>query len=651
LSHQLKSPINSIESLLRVITDGFSGETNAKTIQLIQRALTKTEEARELVNDLLNYQKYSTTAVRKEKAELVQVVTTLFNRYTAAATDKNIALSLETPPSTRIFFSGEKRGMELALGNFLDNAVKYCRPGGQVAVGINLDHDRRTAHVRISDSGPGISKEDLSRLFTPFFRSGSTRAGTSGSGLGLSIADSIIRQHEGTIAVDSTPGKGTTVTVTLPVIGVEHAPEKPRKRIVIIGGVTAGPKAAARLRRLDEDLDITIVEKSEFLSYAGCGIPAYLSGKVTSPKALMSTADATLRDVNFFEHIKNIKIRNKTLAERIDRKKKEVHVRHLETGATASLPYDILIVATGARSLVPPIPGIDNPCVHSLYNIEDAERIKEVFSHRLATDVFIIGGGLIGVETADSLMASGARVTILERDPHILKLFDPDISRKIREILSLKGIKVQTGVTVKEILHENNQARIVTDKGPFLADLIILSAGVCPNAELAKEAGLEVGPHGGVKVDDYLRTSDPSIYAIGDCAETKSLLGHNVRYLPLGSISTKMGRIAADNIAGKRNRFRGGLGTTMFRIFDTSAGRTGLGEADARREGFDPVSVIAGGLDHTHYYEGADNIVLKVIADRKSRQLLGAQGYGSGAVITRIEILASAISARMTIQD
>jgi pyruvate/2-oxoglutarate dehydrogenase complex dihydrolipoamide dehydrogenase (E3) component/rhodanese-related sulfurtransferase len=248
-------------------------------------------------------------------------------------------------------------------------------------------------------------------------------------------------------------------------------------------------------------------------------------------------------------------------------------------------------------------------------------------------------------------MAAGARVTILEKDSHILRLFDPDISQKIREILSLKGIKIITDIAIREIRHEDSRSRIVTDRGEFSADLIILSAGVKPNAELGAQAGLALGPKGGIAVDEYLRTSDQSIYAVGDCAETKNPLSQKSAFLPLGSISTKMGRIAADNIAGRKNTFSGGIGTTMFKVFEISVARTGLGTDEARREGYEAVSVVVSGLDHTHYYKGAEDVILKVIADRGSRRLLGAQGYGRGDVISRIEILACAVSQKLALSD
>ncbi|MBN1523605.1 MAG: FAD-dependent oxidoreductase [Spirochaetales bacterium] len=651
LSHELKSPLNSIESMLKVIADGFAGDVDPKAMLFVQRAISKTGEARTLITDLLNFQKYTTGEVEKKEIESVSLLASVFRSVQMTASDKNISLSFQIPPNKKVYIEGEYAGIYRAFGNILENAIKYTPESGAVSIHCGISSDAKILRCTIEDTGPGFSDEDKSHLFTPFYRSPLQRGKTPGFGLGLSITKRVIDLHGGTIMVESQKEKGSRFTVELPILRVEVSRDKKQKRILIIGGVTAGPKAAARIRRLDETAEITIIEQSEFLSYAGCGIPSYLSGKVNSPKALMSTSDNTLRDVHFFEFIKNIKILNRTRALHIDCENKEVEVQDLVSKNKSTLPYDTLVLATGAKSVVPGIPGIDGEHVHSLYNIEDAERIKKRFARQHAVDVFIIGGGLIGVETAESLMACGARVTILEKDDHILKLFDPDISAKILSVLSMRGIKTLTNVKVEKISHQDDKSIIITDKGEFHADMIILSTGVKPNAELGVKAGLEIGKAGGIVVDKYLRTSDSSVYAIGDCAESMNLLCGDCRYLPLGSVSTKMGRIAADNIAGKKSVFEGSLGTTMFKVFDVSVARTGLGLAEAKAAGFDAVSVVVSGLDRTHYYQETEYIVLKLVADRKTKRLLGAQGYGRGDCVSRIEILAVAMTKKMTLHD
>ena len=425
-----------------------------------------------------------------------------------------------------------------------------------------------------------------------------------------------------------------------------------RKKVLIIGGVTAGPKAAARIRRLDETADITIIERSEFLSYSGCGLPSYISGRVRSPKALMSTSDNTIRDINFFESIKNITIHNRTEATGIDRKNKVVKVKDLATGKERNVPYDVLVIATGAASSVPDIPGISLAGIYSLHRMEDAEAIKNECSKRNARDIYIIGGGLIGIETAESLIAAGARVTILEREPTILSnLFDPDFALKIQNALNRKGIKVITGVSIKKITRKGNQLVFSTDRGKYFADLVILSTGVRPNSGLARKAGLALSAIGAIKVNANLQTSDNSIYAIGDCAESMNFITGQHEYWPLGSISTKMGRIAADNICGRPMEFPGFIGTTMFQNFDISIARTGLTASSARRHGFFPESVVITGLDRAHYSKNAEYVTLKIIADAKTRVILGAQAFGRGDVVRQVQIFAAAITRNLTLSD
>lgn len=316
------------------------------------------------------------------------------------------------------------------------------------------------------------------------------------------------------------------------------------------------------------------------------------------------------------------------------------------------IPYDILVLATGGNSKIPEIEGIKNPSVYSFYNIEDAEKIIKELEEASAKDVLIIGGGLVGVETSESLIESGARVTIIEKDLSILlNYFDFEFAKKIEKELSQKGIKIITSCKIEKIENMENKLLIRTDNGIFVSDFIILSAGVEPNIELAKEAGLELGITGGIKVDKYLRTSDPNIYAAGDCAETFHYITKKPAYWPLGSVSIKMGRIVANNIAGIKTTFKGSLGTTLFKVFDLTCARTGLTTKKAKEAGFDVISAIVTGLDKEHYSSNSQYIFLKLIADKKTKKILGAQGIGKGMVSKRIQILASSISCGATVGE
>ena len=654
LSHQLKSPINALESLLGAVTEGFTGDVDSKTLHFLKKAMGKAQEARRIVSDLIRYEQYGSAKEGKfERIDLSGMVASLGGLYGVAAAEKNIMLTTMVPERKNIITRGIKGGLESAITNLIDNAIRYTPENGTITLSVSALENEKTCAVVVHDTGCGVAQEDVRKLFTPFFRSASSKGSAPGTGLGLAIVKRVVESHGGSVAVESEINKGTTFTITFPYEAIEDSASAKagRKRVVIVGGVTAGPKAAARLRRLDEDADITIIEQGEFLSYAGCGIPSYIRGSVKSPKALMSTADNTLRDVHFFEAIKNIRIVNRTEAIAIERPQKLLRLKSVPGGREWSIPYDVLVLATGAASIVPPINGIDALGVFSLYNINDAEAIKRRLEEKPASDVCILGGGLVGIETAESLLLAGGRVTVLEKDACILKLFDPDIAGKITGALNLKGIKVVTGVTISEIRHQRGQHEIITDRGNFTADIIILSAGVKPNSSLGAAAGLGIGLSGGIMVNELLQTSDPSIYAIGDCAESRHLVTGNYSYLPLGSISTKMGRIAADNICGKNVKFPGSIGTTMFKIFDIQIARTGLGMKEALDCGFDPLSAVVSGLDHAHYESNAQQVVIKVLADRKTQRLLGAQGYGKGDAASRIGLLAAAISQGLTLEQ
>jgi NADPH-dependent 2,4-dienoyl-CoA reductase/sulfur reductase-like enzyme/rhodanese-related sulfurtransferase/anti-sigma regulatory factor (Ser/Thr protein kinase) len=658
LSHQLKSPIHAIQSLLKTITEGFTGSVNPRALHLIGRAANRASQAEEMITDLLDYQLYSqqkeAAKSPKEEFDITALLNSLSIRYISQASERDVSLRSELPLETRVLVLGDSRSMEHAIRNIIENAIKYTPAQGRVTVELSYRESEKRCLIRVSDTGYGIKESELESIFDPFYRSIKHRANISGTGLGLPIAKTVITSHGGTITAQSEENVGTTFEITLPLARVLQKKDQKtdRTRVVIIGGVTAGPKAAARLRRLNEELDITIVEKSEFLSYSGCGIPYYIAGRVNSPRALMSTADHTMRDVHFFEAIKNINTLNNTMAVAIDRGNKRIKIRELKTGKTSYLPYDKLILATGAVPDEPAIPGLDQEGIFSLYRIEDAEAIKRELAGRNAPDVFIIGGGLIGVESAESLMVAGARVTILERESCILNtMMDRDVSTKIQNELHRKGIKIVTGVRIRTIKKEKRHLSIVADEDLYRADLVILCTGVKPNNSLAKEAGLELGESEGVKVNRYLQTSDEDIYAVGDCAESINLVTKHHEYWPLGSISTKMGRIVADNIAGREREFNGSIGTAMLRAFNINIARTGLTTERAAAAGFDVETSLINGLDKAHYCENAEYVTLKVIADRETRRILGAQGYGRGDIVSKIGIFACAVTLGLTLAE
>ena len=330
------------------------------------------------------------------------------------------------------------------------------------------------------------------------------------------------------------------------------------RKVVIVVGVAAGPKVAAKLRRLDPAAEITIIEKGHFLSYAGCGLPYYISGVVKEQKDLMATPLGVLRDPAFFEKTMNVKVLNHTEATRIDRQGRRVEVRSAE--GTRWLGYGVLVLATGAHAVRPRLPGIDLANVFTLHRIEDAEGIKALLGKAqrpggeppelLGRNAVIIGGGLIGVEMAEALAADGSRVTLVEMLPQILPMLDWEMATLVQRHMEAKGIRVLTGAAAERIEGRDLAEAIVVNGQRLPADLVVVAVGVRANADLAREAGVEIGTTGAIKVDATMRTSDPSIYAAGDCTEDRHLVTGAPVFISNGATSNKKGRVAAINIAG-----------------------------------------------------------------------------------------------------
>ena len=424
-------------------------------------------------------------------------------------------------------------------------------------------------------------------------------------------------------------------------------------RIVVVGGVAAGPKAAARARRLAPDAEITIVEKDEILSYAGCGLPYYISGMVEDRTELMATPIGVLRDPEFFAKVKDINVMNRTEAVSIDREAQELEVRDLTSGEAQRLPYDRLILATGAEPFQPPIPGSDLDNVLQLKRVEDADRLRAEMADQSCPLVTIIGGGLIGMEMTEAFTECGSAVTIVEMLPHVLPMLDPDMSILVEEHMRQVGVKVLNGTMVESIEGDGNNhvAKVVTSAGTFPSQLVLESVGIRPNVELARKAGLIIGVSGGIHVNHYMQTSDPNIYAAGDCAEKTCFVRGTDCFLPLGSVANKEGRVAGSNAVGYTTRFPGVAGTTALKIFDWNVGRAGLSVSQAEELGIPILAATVCAPDKPHYYPGAELIVLKLVAEKATRRLIGIQGVGPGDVIKRVDVAVTAMTAGLTIDD
>lgn len=422
-------------------------------------------------------------------------------------------------------------------------------------------------------------------------------------------------------------------------------------KIIVIGGVAAGPKVAAKIMRLNPEAEVTILEKGKYLSYAGCGLPYYVSGQVKEQKDLMSTPIGVVRDAAFFQKVKNVKVLNQTEALEIDRAGKRVRLRRQGEDQDQWQEYDKLVIATGARPIVPPLPNAGLENIFTLHGIHDAEGIRALLAQTKAREVVMMGGGLIGVETAEALVQCGCRVTLVEMMPQILKVLDWEMARLVEKHMESHGVRVLTQTQVTAFEGEGRVSAVLTSQGRLPAGAVILGIGVRPNVDLARAAGLRIGPTGGLQVDEAMRTSDPDIYAAGDCVESVDLVTGRPCFVPLGSTANKQGRVAAINVCGGNDRFPGVLGSTVCQVFDFCVARTGLTESAARQHGYEVTTVLVPDSDRAHYMPDAKLLVIKLIVDSRTRKLLGAQAVGPGVGDKRIDVAAMAITAGMTVDQ
>ncbi len=422
------------------------------------------------------------------------------------------------------------------------------------------------------------------------------------------------------------------------------------QKVVVIGGVAAGPKAAVKIKRLDQDAEVTMIEKGHFLSYAGCGLPYYVGNDIRHQKELYLMGYGIPRDPEFFAAVKGVNVRNHTEALKIDRHEKKVLLREPD-GKKTWIDYDKLLLCTGANPVIPPIPGVDLKHVHTLHSIPDAEAVKNLATSKKEGNAVIIGGGLIGVETAEALSHQGWHVTIVEMLPQVLSMLDWEMAKLVENRMKDNGVTILTQTRVTALEGEKAVERVVTDKGELPADLVILAVGVRPNVKLAREAGLALGPLGGIKVNERMQTSDDSIYAAGDCVENVHLMTGEPIYAPQGSTANKQGRVAAINICGGHDTFPGVMGAMVCKMFDYSAGRTGLNAEEARKQGFDVITVLVPAADKAHYMPNVRGVTLKLVVDKKTRRLLGTNAVGTGAVSQRIDQVTLAIMANLTVDE
>ena len=424
------------------------------------------------------------------------------------------------------------------------------------------------------------------------------------------------------------------------------------ERILIIGGVAAGLKAASKIRRGNPRAQITVVEKGAMISYGACGMPYYVAGEVKDINDLMKTPVGAMRNPDFFKKVKDIIVLVNTVATTIDRKGKTVAVKNLQTGEEALLLYDKLVIGTGAFPVKPPLPGIELANIRQLWHPDDAQAVRQGLEDQQFKNAVIIGAGLVGMEMAEALAKWNLNITVIEMKDQIFPAFlDKEIAGITEKYVQGKGITILTGEKVTGFSGNGKVATVKTDQRNIPADLVILAIGARPNVELARAAGLTIGTTGAIAVDEYLRTNDPDIYAGGDCVENMNILSGEKVFAPMGSTANKHGRIIGENLCGGNVKFRGVLNTVAVKVLDLNVGKTGLTEADAKRLGYDYITTMTAGHDKPHYMPGAKLISVKLIVDVQTRKVLGMQAVGEGDVSKRVDVVATTLLFGGTIDD
>ena len=422
------------------------------------------------------------------------------------------------------------------------------------------------------------------------------------------------------------------------------------QRIVVIGGVAAGLKAAAKVRRLDAEAQITVLERGELVSYGACGLPYFIGGEVEQVRQLMSSPSGALRTPEFFKKAKNLDVLTRMEAVAIEREAKIVHALNLETGAKQQFAYDKLVLATGASPLKPAWPGVEKENIFHVWRPQDAAAIRRGLETQKYEKAVVIGAGLIGLEIAEALRMWDVDVTVVEMKNQLFPaLLDEDMAQELELSLAAKGLQFLKEEAVEAFGGDAQVREVKTDKRTLTADLVILALGARPNVELARQAGLEIGTSGAIAVNEYLQTSDKAIFAGGDCAENTHRVSGEKVFLPMGSTANKHGRVIGENLCGAGVKFGGVLGTAAVKLFEMQVGRTGLNERQGAAAGFECVSVTVAGYDRPHYMKAARKVLLKLTADAVSRQLLGMQAWGEGDVVKRVDVAAMALSLGATV--
>lgn len=414
------------------------------------------------------------------------------------------------------------------------------------------------------------------------------------------------------------------------------------EKIVIIGGVAAGATAAAKARRLSADAQITILEAGADISFANCGLPYYIGGDIKSRSKLI------LQSPESFNEQYDTAVHIHTRATEIDRTNQIVHTVNSQTGEKGQFEYTKLILAQGGRPIAPPLPGAEQNHVFQLWTLDDMDKIDSYITNNQPKTAVVVGGGFIGLEMTEALAKRGMKVSVVEMMPHVMGIMEAEISGFIQEELIAYGVDLYTGKALSEV---GTKSVLLNDGTKVNADMVLMSVGVRPTLKLAQEAGLDMGEAGGLLVDTTLKSSDDRIYAAGDMIELEHrVLGKKVR-IPLAGPANRQGRIAAENALGKKHEYKGSIGTSIVKVFEAVAGITGISLKAARAEGIEADAIVVHKENHTSYYPGAELVTVLVVYDKETGTILGGQTAGYAGADRRLDVLATAVAAQLTVDD
>lgn len=424
-------------------------------------------------------------------------------------------------------------------------------------------------------------------------------------------------------------------------------------RIVVIGASAAGLRAAARARRLLSDADVTVIDEGSIISYSGCGMPYFVSGDVESADKLRQTTYGLIRTPEFFLSTKDLKVITETRVEKIDRDNKKVICKSLQSDKASEYTYDKLVLATGSSPIMLPNIPEGNERISTFKTLSQAIYIKQSLQNKKISSVGIVGAGPIGCELAEAFSSLwGAEVVLIDAAPTVLpNMLDTEMAAAVEKYLNSEGVEVYTDCPLESITESDEGVVIKTGEDDFPVDHAIVAVGVRPNSKLASDCGLTVSKTGGIVVDDRMVTSDPDVYAAGDCVEVKHLISGKSLLLPLGSLANRQGRTVGSNLGGGKECFGPVVGSAVVKIFDMNVAATGLTEASARDAGFNVGCAWGTFMDKADFFPEAANIHLKLVFDKDSGRLLGLQGYGKGDLVKRVDVFATLLNNERKLED